>query len=85
MATKGAHELALLTLAIQSVEIPCAADDRYVMDEMDAQILAPICAPCPVFDLCRAYALKAKPEGGIWAGRRWDVTPRKSTTTKENQ
>ncbi|MET7329479.1 WhiB family transcriptional regulator [Nonomuraea sp. NPDC005650] len=28
-----------------------------------------VCATCPALELCRLYALEARPKSGIWAGR----------------
>jgi hypothetical protein len=43
------------------------------MDWYPADELLPICEKCPVFEKCHAYALAAKPDGGIWAGMRFDT------------
>jgi hypothetical protein len=53
----------------------CDGDDRYTNDDQDAAELAPICAACPLYELCDRYAQSARPKAGIWAGRRY--------TTKE--
>ncbi|GAA2910655.1 hypothetical protein JOD62_001700 [Microbacterium keratanolyticum] len=36
-----------------------------------------ICARCPLFDLCDAYAITAKVESGYWAGHSYSPKGRK--------
>ena len=48
----------------------CENDPRFIDDTTPAPVLAPICADCPVFALCAAYAAIERPPAGVWAGVR---------------
>jgi hypothetical protein len=67
----------------------CINDPRFIDDDVAANVLAPICRPCPLFDLCAEYAELARPKGGTWAGKRYaSSNPRKPTnrtTTTPNK
>lgn len=55
------------------------ADTRSAYDDENEGRLAPptrsearaLCAGCPLFDLCGAFARAEKPDYGIWGGVRW--------------
>lgn len=57
----------------------CVDDDRFIRDSISAERLAPICGKCPILSECHAYAAKAKPTAGIWAGKRWNTPIERST------
>lgn len=61
----------VLMRAAASTKTPCRDDARFITDEIPADELAPTCGTCALFAPCEAYAVEAKPSGGVWAGRRW--------------
>jgi len=63
-----------LTTAMHQTDPACDGDDRFTADpwdltEHERARLAATCRACPLFDLCHQYASKARPAGGMWAGR----------------
>ncbi len=63
-----------LTTAIANESPPCRGDRRFTADELlpeEMGALQLVCSTCPLFGLCRAYALAARPPAGVWAGERW--------------
>lgn len=71
MMTAEARALRDLATAMVHAEAACKGDARFTDDDQEAEELAPICRSCPLWRECLVYAQKAKPAGGIWAGRRW--------------
>jgi hypothetical protein len=54
----------------------CVDDARFLLDRDDVHdqelvYLRSICRRCPLEQLCHAYARKAKPPAGMWAGRHY--------------
>lgn len=74
-ANRGAAEYAALADALNDHTPACTGDARFILEpqEIPAQELEhlrlTICNPCPLRDLCHAYAAAARPPAGIWAGR----------------
>ncbi|WP_415132667.1 WhiB family transcriptional regulator [Microbacterium sp.] len=71
----AAHAWEALSAALTVSAPACAGDDRFVDDgraHSANQDLVPICAGCPVFAACRAYAHAEARHRivGFWAGRR---------------
>lgn len=66
-----------LTHAARDTAPACAGDARFTADRHQ---LAPdnlvtmrgICHPCPLRDLCHAYATTAHPAAGFWAGAHYE-------------
>ncbi|MDQ1128284.1 WhiB family transcriptional regulator [Microbacterium sp. SORGH_AS_0888] len=87
LTTKGARELRELHDALRTSSAACDGDERFIADHDElehdeATALRRICLGCDLFDLCRAYAVKARPTGGVWAGRRYGGRPaRKQSAT----
>lgn len=77
---RGVEELAALHDAADRKAPPCRGDERFVDDSVPVRDLRPICERCPVFELCDAYRVAAKPPAGVWAGRR--VQPRRSAKSR---
>ncbi|GGA59404.1 hypothetical protein GCM10011490_06770 [Pseudoclavibacter endophyticus] len=67
---KAEREWAALQEALAVTRPACAGDDRFVADDPPA-VLAGICRRCPARAPCGAYARRAKPGAGYWAGRDW--------------
>lgn len=55
--------------------LPLFTADR--RDDEERALCASVCAPCPIADLCNAYAVAAKVESGFWAGT--DHGPKRAT------
>lgn len=69
MSANGARHA--LNEALKYAEPACNGRSLFTADRLtDDQraLCAYICAGCPVFDLCDAYATAANPEVGFWAG-----------------
>lgn len=73
-----------LARVLEETTPECTDDPRFLLEP--AQI-APdeltfigltICRTCPIRTECGAYAEKAKPAVGIWAGRTYQRRPRKA-------
>ncbi|MFJ2542743.1 WhiB family transcriptional regulator [Microbacterium sp. NPDC087589] len=64
-----------LSNALDIVAPGCRDDGRFTLDPHELQreelgfLSVRVCWPCPVRDLCRAYAEAARPAAGVWAGR----------------
>ena len=71
-----------LKFAMIDTSAACLDDDRFIDDDQAPADLTPICASCPLFDLCNTYAAIERPAGGIWAGKRY--TQRTTKRTEEN-
>lgn len=77
-ATTEATVAAWLELQGQLADLdsatPCRAPstrDRWISDAADdQQAAAHACAPCPVLEACRTYAVAAAEPAGVWAGTR---------------
>lgn len=77
----GTREYIVLTDALNTYTPPCAGDDRYTADDVDAATRVELvtgCDLCHISALCAAYANKARPTAGMWAGR-YHGKPRKDT------
>ena len=60
-----------LNAALEDVTPGCSGLPLFVADSRTDEQRAEcevICARCPVFDLCDAYATAAKADAGFWAG-----------------
>lgn len=66
-----------LQLALETSEPACADNDLFILDDVDAEVLKPVCKKCPVYKPCKTYALIERPSGGIWAGMKFDLTGKK--------
>ncbi|MGA1826995.1 hypothetical protein [Microbacterium sp.] len=69
--TRAAAEYDDLTRAAALTPPPCTNDLRYVAEDLDHEHrlqIADTCARCGLRSLCDAYASKARPTVGIWAG-----------------
>ncbi len=74
MTNLAAAEYQALTEALEAATPPCVGDWRFILtrhelDEEDQTELRAVCHTCPVRALCAAYAAKARPPAGMWAGR----------------
>lgn len=71
-AAQGLHR-ALLTVTDRGVTVPCgvrATAHLWTSDEAADRALAiPLCAGCPIGELCEAYADEIRASHGIWNGR----------------
>lgn len=74
--SKGDAEYRRLSEALANAEAPACTDDpRFILEPHEiaqaelTHISVTICRPCPLRDLCRAYAAAARPTAGIWAGK----------------
>lgn len=81
----GDLEWAALGEALKKTEPLCENDDRYVFEREDLHpdelaFMKRQCRTCPLADLCAAYAIKARPTGGMWAGSYYKPRTRKGTT-----
>lgn len=68
----GTREYIALTDALNTYAPPCLGDDRYTTDDIDESTRVELvtgCDLCHISEACRAYANKARPTGGLWAGR----------------
>jgi len=82
---RGTDEYNTLLDALNTYTPPCHSDDRYTADDIDEATRVELvtgCDLCRISGLCRAYASKARPPAGIWAGRTYPV-PKKRKTTGE--
>lgn len=50
-------------------DVPYFITDPHVLDDDLKADLRGLCHGCPLFDLCDAYARRARPKAGFWAGR----------------
>lgn len=77
--TRASDAYAHLLDAIETEAPPCRGDSRYLADQLPIEVLGElqlVCSTCPVFRLCRAYALAERPPAGVWAGERWSERKR---------
>lgn len=84
---RGEAEYNALLDALTTYTPPCTDDDRYTADDIDDATRVELvtgCDLCRISDLCRAYASKARPTGGIWAGRTYARNTAR-TGTKEKK
>lgn len=68
--TRGADEYAALMAALKCVAPACEGIDEFTDDKIDDETagrLATICAVCPVWQQCAAFAAVSRPAGGRWA------------------
>jgi len=71
----GDTQLRMLRHAMQDTTPACRDDERFVADYLTTQHrfeLGKICRACPLRAACRAYATRARPEAGFWAGEMYD-------------
>ena len=65
---------------------PCREGDDdawFASEAAERARAAQACAPCPVLDACRAYAIAARERHGVWGGRdREDRKTRATSTTR---
>ena len=71
--------LEALNTALLSTTPACADDNRFTNDDTDPATVKPICNRCPLRNLCKTYAERARPRGGIWAGKKYSHTPKGET------
>ncbi len=70
-----------LARVLEETTPECTDDPRFLLEPSQIAsdeltfIGLTICRPCPIRTECRAYAERAKPQVGIWAGRTYQ--PRK--------
>ena len=72
ISERGVAEYEALHTALNTYTPPCRGDARYTADEIDESTRAELvtgCDLCHISEACRAYANKARPTAGIWAGR----------------
>jgi len=84
MFNHGHHHSDLLLAIEQAGSVPCESvpdiyfpediPDREVREKA-IQTAKALCADCPVFDLCRDYAVTTGQEFGIWGGQLFSPTP----------
>lgn len=72
---RGAEELRVLHDAADRCAPPCRGDARFVDDDAPLEPLRKVCVSCPLFDLCDAYRVAARPKSGVWAG--WRASQRR--------
>lgn len=54
--------------------LACAGDARFIRDHPsteDVEAVRAVCAACPLFEACAAYARAERPTAGFWAGVLW--------------
>lgn len=72
---RGDAEYQALADALREITPPCTDDPRFLLEAHEiardelAYLRETVCRPCPVRELCAAYAGSARPTAGIWAGR----------------
>ena len=72
---RGDAEYQALADTLREMTPPCTDDPRFLLEAHEiapaelSHLAMTICRPCPVRDLCAAYAASARPTAGIWAGR----------------
>jgi len=71
--SRAAEQYAALTEALTEQDPACLGNEWFTFDPDDLDTdfrgeLAKICDRCPLFDLCRAFAVAEHPAGGMWAG-----------------
>lgn len=71
MARGKAEYVALMQAMADKIPL-CLNDARFTDDDANLDHLREVCTFCPVLTWCKAYAKAARPEGGIWAGMRFD-------------
>lgn len=71
-----------LQAAMVKTDPLCLDDERFTNDGTDPQHVIEMCNLCPLFAACKAYALAARPTGGIWAGKKYTTTSRKTNRTE---
>lgn len=72
--TRGDAEYRALLDARERIAPACDNDRRFTADtrtEHDAEQMRRLCRSCPLVTLCDAYARRARPDAGFWAGRTW--------------
>lgn len=72
--TFAAHEYLALQRARERWPPPCEGDPRFVaeVDAATSTEIADLClSTCPIRTQCMAYADKARPPAGLWAGYRF--------------
>ncbi len=83
---RGDAEYEALSAALLRVTPPCTGDPRFVLEAHEiapdelSHLRLTVCHPCPVRELCAAYAASARPSAGIWAGRTYK--PRQEAASK---
>jgi len=65
-----------LAEALRTTRAACDGDVRFIADydeltDESTKALRRICLGCPLYDACLAFAVAARPSGGVWAGRRY--------------
>lgn len=72
MTAAEAMHLALISLTDRGLRPPCgnpSTRDRWTSDNHeDREAAALACAPCPLTELCREFAVDVKASHGVWAG-----------------
>lgn len=84
MRDPAAAEFQRLARALEYLDPACRDDARFIADAEDLSsddttAMAATCARCPLLELCEAYATRARPVGGYWAGHRYGRSTRKDT------
>lgn len=72
----GKAEYRALTDALDEIRPACHDDWRFIqerqeIDDDDLAQMRRLCRTCPLAAVCSAYAEKARPAAGMWAGRYW--------------
>lgn len=60
--------------------------DLFTLDEPDESVIeftTALCSECPLITLCRSYAQAARPQFGIWGGRKYPLSKRKGEPDEE--
>lgn len=71
-AFRGQAEHAILMRAMEDTPPACDGLETFTRDKFtdreEVEIMRGICATCPLFDLCAAFATAGLPAAGMWAG-----------------
>lgn len=73
-----------LSLAMLDSSPECLGIGLFTADDLsksDVDVCAAICATCPLFDACRAYAELERPKAGVWAARTYRTNKKKGETS----
>ncbi len=78
---KGEEEYRALARALDTHTPRCIDDERFIAEDLErvevTRLGLTVCNPCPIKALCAAYATKARPPAGIWAGKTYPASQRR--------
>ena len=72
-----------LSIAMDDTVPDCAGIDLFTADTLapaDVEVLAQICAGCPLLAVCDDYGRAARPPAGFWAGVQYTKPARRKTS-----